>query len=234
MNDLVFRDRVHAGRLLADALGKYAGRADVLVLGLPRGGVPVAFEVAKKLRAPLDVIVVRKLGVPGWEELAMGAIASGGVRVINEQVVRRAGISQAAIDEVAAAQLKELRRREMAYRGHEGAPEIEDRTVIVVDDGIATGSTIKAAVLALRHQGAEHIAIAVPVSSADARDMLEPLVDDFIALATPEDFRAVGQWYENFDQTSDTEVTSLLADAARPPMPRRQPGTCPSLTEPLH
>ena len=209
----IFKDRVHAGQLLAEELAKYSGRDDVIVLGLPRGGVPVAYEVAKRLNAPLDVLVVRKLGVPGWEELAMGAIASGGVRVINEQVVRRAGISGQAIEAAVTAQTKELHRREIAFRGHTGAPEVEDEMVILVDDGIATGSTIKAAVEALRQQGPAKIIIAVPTTSADACAMLEPMVDEFVALIMPEDFRAVGQWYEDFAQTSDAEVSDLLKSA---------------------
>ena len=209
----IFKDRVHAGRLLAEELAKYMGRDDVIVLGLPRGGVPVAYEVASRLKVPLDVLVVRKLGVPGWEELAMGAIASGGVRVMNEQVVRRAGISGQAIEAAVAEQTKELHRREIAFRGHIGAPEVEDKVVILVDDGIATGATIKAAVQALRQQGPDKIVIAVPTTSTDARDMLEPMVDEFVALMIPEDFRAVGQWYEDFAQTSDAEVSELLKRA---------------------
>lgn len=224
MKEIIFRDRVHAGQLLAQALMKYADRDDVIVLGLPRGGVPVAYEVAKKLHAPLDVIVVRKLGVPGYEELAMGAIASGGVRVINQQVVRAAGISQDAIETSAATQLQELHRRELAYRGHTGAPEIENKTVILVDDGIATGSTIRAAVQALRQQEPKQIIIAVPTASSDSCAMLEPMVDEFIALVTPDEFSAVGQWYEDFSQTTDAEVTQLLTKAAATE-PARKPGS---------
>jgi putative phosphoribosyl transferase len=214
MNEMIFKDRVEAGQLLAGELKRYRDREDVIVLGLPRGGVPVAYEVARQLHAPLDVVVVRKLGVPGYEELAMGAIASGGIRVMNDSVVRALGVSRDAIEQTAATQLKELHRREHAYRGHEGTPEIEDKTVILVDDGIATGSTIRAAVEALRQQAPRQIIIAVPTASSDARAMLEPMVDDFIALIVPEEFRAVGQWYEDFDQTSDGEVTQLLAKAA--------------------
>ena len=209
-----FKDRVHAGQLLAQALMKYAGRDDVIVLGLPRGGVPVAYQVAKKLHAPLDVLVVRKLGVPGWEELAMGAIASGGVRVINESVVRSAGVSDAVIEAAAAVQLKELHRRELAYRGHTGTPEIKGKTVILADDGIATGATIRAAVQALRQQEPKQIIIAVPTASSDSCAMLKPMVDEFIALMMPEQFRAVGQWYEDFGQTTDDEVAQLLAKAS--------------------
>jgi putative phosphoribosyl transferase len=225
MKEMVFRDRVHAGRLLAEGLAKYAGRDDVIVLGLPRGGVPVAFEVARKLRAPLDVIVVRKLGVPGWEELAMGAIASGGVRVINHDVVRAAAISQEAIEATAAAQLKELHRRELAYRGHTGTPEIADKVVILVDDGIATGSTIRAAVQALRQQKPKQLIIAVPTAAAESCATLEPMVDEFVALVVPHEFRAVGQWYENFSQTTDAEVTQLLARAESDHGTARMPGS---------
>lgn len=206
-----FRDRVEAGQRLAGELSRYGGRDDVVVLGLPRGGVPVAAEVAAALRAPLDVIIVRKLGVPGWEELAMGAIASGGVRVLNDLVIRAEGISDATIDQVAARELQELHRREVRYRGHTGAPEIAGKIVLLVDDGIATGATIRAAVQALRQQGPEKLVIAVPTASPEARAMLEPMVDEFIALMTPEDFRAVGQCYADFGQTSDDEVARLLA-----------------------
>lgn len=210
---MIFKNRTEAGRLLAGELTEYAGHDDVIVLGLPRGGVPVAYEVAKHLYAPLDVVVVRKLGVPGYEELAMGAIASGGVRVMNDAVVRSLGVSPDDIEKTAAAQLKELHRRELAYRGHHGTPEIEDRTVLLVDDGIATGSTIRAAVQALRQQNPKQIIITVPTASVDSRAMLEPMVDDFVALMVPDDFRAVGQWYEDFTQTTDAEVTQLLARA---------------------
>lgn len=206
-----FDDRVDAGKQLATGLASYAGRGDVLVLGLPRGGVPVAAEVARALRVPLDVMVVRKLGVPGWEELAMGAVASGGVRVLNDRVVRAEGVTEAMIEQVAARELAELRRREIRYRGHAGAPEVAGKTVIVVDDGIATGATFKAALQALRQQVPAALVVAVPVASAEARASLEPMVDAFIALRTPSDFRAVGQWYADFSQTTDEEVTRLLA-----------------------
>ncbi len=211
MNVTHFRDRVHAGQLLAGELMQYADREDVIVLGLPRGGVPVACEVAKKLHAPVDVLVVRKLGMPGWEELAMGAIASGGVRVINQDVVRSAGISHSAIEAAVARESRELQRRELAYRGHTGVPEIEDKTVILIDDGIATGSTVKAAVQALRQQEPARIIIAVPTAAPDACAMLEPLVDELVVLLQPDEFRAVGQWYEDFSQTTDAEVTQWLA-----------------------
>ncbi len=213
MNEVIFTDRAHAGQLLAGALKKYADRPDVIVLGLPRGGVPVAYEVAKRLHAPIDVMVVRKLGVPGWEELAMGAIASGGVRVINEDVVRGSNIRPESIERVAAAELEELQRREMIFRGHTGAPDVKGKTVILVDDGIATGSTIRAAVQALHQQEPAKIVIAVPTAAADSCDKLEPMVDELIALMRPIYFHAVGQWYENFQQTTDTEVRELMADA---------------------
>jgi predicted phosphoribosyltransferase len=199
--------------MLAAALDHYADRPDVIVLALPRGGVPVGYEVAEKLHAPLDVMVVRKLGVPGWEELAMGAIASGGVRVLNERVVREAGLTAERIDRVANAEWEELKRREMAFRGHTGAPEVAGKTVILVDDGIATGSTIRAAVQALRQQGPDRIVIAVPTAAADSCEMLEPMVDELVSLVRPAYFRAVGQWYDDFAQTTDDEVKQLLEKA---------------------
>lgn len=214
MTPLVFSNRVHAGRLLAEALMQHADREDVIVLGLPRGGVPVAYEVARKLHAPLDVLVVRKVGVLGHEELAMGAVASGGVRVVHHEVMRGMDIPDAVFDAEAAVQMKELHRREMAYRGRTEAPDVSGRTVILVDDGIATGSTIRAAVLALRQQRPRRIVIAVPVAAPDACAELEPLVDELVVLSTPEGFRGVSQWYEDFSQTTDDEVTQALAKAA--------------------
>ena len=209
----LFRDRVEAGQLLAAELTEYAHRKDVIVLGLPRGGLPVAFEVAKKLHAPLDVFVVRKLGVPGHRELAMGAIATGGVRVLNEEVVMSIGISQKTIDAVAAEELKELKRRELAYRGHGASPEIREKTVILVDDGIATGSTMRAAVQALLKQRPARLVVAVPTAAPSSYAELKRQVDEMIALMTPPDFYAVGQWYEDFGQTTDAEVTDLLERA---------------------
>lgn len=214
MNALCFHNRVHAGQLLAKALAKYANRKDVVVLGLPRGGVPVAFEVAKRLKAPLDVMIVRKLGAPGWEELAMGAIASGGICFINERVVRGAGISRKQIDEALADELKELHRREWVYRGHEGTPDIGNKLVILVDDGIATGSTIRAAIHAIREKAPAKLVVAVPVAAPDTCIALKPMVDEMVCLFAPNSFQAVGQFYENFDQTTDAEVTSLLKEAA--------------------
>lgn len=215
MKELVFRDREQAGQLLAGALARYANRQDVLVLGLPRGGVPVAYEVATSLRAPLDVMIVRKLGVPGWPELAMGAIASGGVRVLNEEVVHSANIPPALIEQGTAMELEELRRRELAYRGHPGPPQVKDKIVILVDDGIATGSTIRAAALALRQQQPARLVIAAPTAAADACSRLEPLADELVVLSKPMNFSAVGQWYGDFSQTSDAEVQRLLAQAGR-------------------
>ena len=211
MNRL-FRDRVDAGQLLAARLTRYANREDVLVLGLPRGGVPVAFEVATKLNAPLDVFVVRKLGVPGYEELAMGAIAGGGVRVFNTDVVRIYRIPGSVIDQVAAVQQRELERREQTYRGHSKPPEIRGKIVILVDDGIATGSTMRAAIHAVRSQSPARLIVAVPVAPA-SQTCLADDVDEWVILMTPENFHAVGQWYTEFDQTSDEEVTQLLAKA---------------------
>jgi putative phosphoribosyl transferase len=190
----LFRDRTEAGQLLAKELTAYANRKDVLVLGLPRGGVPVAFEVARALKAPLDVFVVRKLGVPGHRELAMGAIASGDVRVLNEDVVEGLGLSQLTIDAVAAEELKELARRELAYRGDHPFPRLQGRTVILIDDGIATGSTMRAALKALRKQCPARIVVAVPTAAPSSYDHIKPLADEMIALMTPDDFCAVGQW----------------------------------------
>lgn len=214
MKGRAFKNRTHAGQLLAAALIKYADRDDVLVLGLPRGGVPVAYEVAKELHAPLDVLVVRKLGVPGYEELAMGAIASGGVQVIHHAVMRAMGIPRAAMEAEAALQRQELQRRELAYRGHVGGPEIQDKIVILVDDGIATGSTVRAAVEALRQQQPQQIIIAVPTAAPDTCADLEPMVDELVVLMRPDEFLGVSQWYENFEQTSDAEVRQLLARAS--------------------
>jgi putative phosphoribosyl transferase len=213
----LFRDRLQAGQLLAAKLMKYANRKDVVVLGLPRGGVPVAFEVAKALHAPLDIFVVRKLGVPGHRELAMGAIATGGVRVLNQEVVQGLGLSQLTIDAVAAEEQQELARREVAYRGHDTAPKIKGQTVILVDDGIATGSTMRAAIKALFKQQPARLIVAVPTSAASSYREIRDQVDEMVALMAPEEFYAVGQWYENFSQTTDEEVTRLLEEAGHGP-----------------
>lgn len=205
-----FRDRSEAGQLLAERLIAYAGRPDILVLALPRGGVPVAYEVARALGAPLDVFVVRKLGIPGHEELAMGAIASGGVRVLNDDVVQALHIPERVIEAVAARELRELERRERAYRGDRPAPDVRDRTVILVDDGLATGSTMRAAVAALRRLGPARIVVAVPTAAPSTCEEFRREADECICQITPEPFHAVGLWYQDFSQTTDDEVRDLL------------------------
>jgi len=210
-----FFNRTEAGQFLAESLSAYADRNDVIVLALPRGGVPVASEVAKRLNAPLDVFVVRKLGLPGHPELAIGAIASGGVRVFNGEVVNALRIPDEVIDAVSAEELIELQRREKAYRAGLPPLELEGKTVIVVDDGIATGSTMLAAVAALRQLNATRIVVAAPVIAASTFSEIQRAADDVAAVMLPECFHAVGQWYEDFSQTSDEEVRDLLAQAAR-------------------
>ena len=210
-----FANRTEAGCLLAEKLVKYAGRDDVIVLGLPRGGVPVACEVAKRLGAQLDVFIVRKLGVPGFEELAAGAIASGGVRVLNEDVMRAIPHADEAIEAVTARETTELGRREHEYRDGRPAPELRDRVVILIDDGLATGATMRAAVKALRQSGAAKIVVAVPVGPLDTCREIEKEADETICLSTPEFFQAVGQYYEDFSQTSDEDVRELLNRTAQ-------------------
>lgn len=209
-----FRDRREAGRVLARLLGRYAGRDDVVVLALPRGGVPVAYEVAKALAAPLDVFVVRKLGVPGHRELAMGALASGGSLVLDERLIRSLRIGEAAIERTLAAEARELERRELAYRGDRELPELEGKTVILVDDGLATGSTMRAAALAVRKHRPARIVVAVPVAAAQTCNELRADVDEVVCAVTPRAFHAVGLWYDDFSQTRDAEVRELLAQAA--------------------
>jgi putative phosphoribosyl transferase len=209
-----FPNRAEAGRLLAEKLEKYAGRGDVIVLGLPRGGVPVAYEVAKSLRAPLDVFIVRKLGVPGFEELAAGAIASGGVRVLNEDVLRALPNADEIIESVTTKETAELERREKSYRDDRPSPELRDHVVILVDDGLATGATMHAAVKALRQRDVAKIVVAVPVGPPDTCREFEDEADETICASAPEFFQAVGQYYEDFSQTSDEEVRDLLARAA--------------------
>ena len=210
---VIYRNRFEAGKHLAKQLAKYANREDVLVLALPRGGVPVAFEVAKALRAPLDIFLVRKLGVPGHEELAMGAIATGDVRVLNPDVVDYLGIPASVIDAVAADELRELDRRERAYRGDRPEPDVRGKTVILVDDGLATGSTMRAAAAALRQRKPARIVVAVPVSAPQTCDEYRMGVDEIICAKTPEPFYGVGLWYEDFSQTTDEEVRDLLEKA---------------------
>lgn len=208
-----FADRRDAGRRLAALLAHYAGQPDVLVLGLPRGGVPVAAEVAQALGAPLDVWLVRKLGVPGHEELAMGAIANGGARVLNHLIVYELGISPDEIDRVAAIEQRELERRQRAYRGDRPAPQISDRTVILVDDGLATGSTMRAAVQSIRALGPRRIVVAVPVAPQIVREEFAGLVDEFVTVLAPKQFGAVGLWYDDFSPTTDDEVREILDHA---------------------
>jgi len=209
-----FPDRAEAGRFLATKLSKYSGRDDVIVLGLPRGGVPVAYEVARALRVPLDVFIVRKLGVPGFEELAVGAIASGGVRVLNEDVARALPNADEIIDAVTQHETAEVERREQKYRDGRPAPEIQGKAVILIDDGLATGATMRAAVKALRQRGAAKIVVAVPVGPLDTCKEFEEEADEVVCASAPEFFQAVGQYYEDFSQTSDDEVRELLARAA--------------------
>lgn len=214
-----FLDRVEAGRALgrqvATTLAHGARAADVIVLGLPRGGVPVAFEVADVLDAPLDVLLVRKLGVPGHEELAMGAIASGGVRVLNEDLVVELGIPSQVVDAIAAREQEELRRRERSYRGERPSPSLEGRTVVLVDDGLATGATMRAGAQAVRQLRPAAVVVAVPVAPPDAVDALRREVDEVVTLLTPDRLMSVGQWYSDFSQTTDGEVRDLLSRAAR-------------------
>ncbi|MGH9602399.1 MAG: phosphoribosyltransferase [Terriglobales bacterium] len=211
---MFFRDRADAGRRLAERLDEYRQRADVLVLALPRGGVPVGFEVANALGVPLDVILVRKLGVPLQPELAMGAIASGGTRVLNELVVNSLLIPPQTVEFVAARERLELERRERAYRGDRPPPAVRGKTVILVDDGIATGSSIRAAILALREQGARQIVVAVPVAPHATAHELAGLADRVVCVLEPEDFHAIGQWYDDFSQLSDGDVIRLLEQSA--------------------
>ena len=212
----LFDDRRDAGVALAAELTRYRGRDDVVILALPRGGVPVAYEVARSLGAPLDVMIVRKLGVPGQEELALGALASGGLRVLNHGIIRALGIDEDDIEAVARREQHEIERRERAYRGDRPPPELAGRVVIVIDDGIATGATMRAAVAALRQREPARLIVAVPTAASDSCDRLRHEADEVVCLATPEPYIAVGRWYRHFDQTSDGEVRELLAKAARP------------------
>lgn len=220
---MLFRDRAQAGRCLAERLGHYAGRPDVVVLALPRGGVPVASEVARALGAPLDVFLVRKLGFPGQEELAMGAIASGGSRVLNRSLLERLHVPPQTVDAVASRELRELERRERAYRGTSPPPSLRGKTVILVDDGLATGASMRAAAAALRAQEPARIVVAVPVAASSSCEEFSDLVDEVICVETPEPFEAVGQWYDDFSQTSDEEVRQLL-ELSRKERPTRGGG----------
>src|SRR5437879_3935955 len=203
---MYFQDRREAGRMLASRLSAYADRPDVVVLALPRGGVPVAYEVAKALHAPMDVFLVRKLGVPGHEEYAMGAMASGGVRVLNRDVVEALHIPNEVVEQVIAREQRELERREREYRGDRPFPDLRGKTVILVDDGLATGSTMLAAVMALRQKQPARIVVAVPTASPDTCELLKAEADEVVCATTPEPFRAVGFWYEDSSQTTDEDV----------------------------
>ena len=214
MRSARFRDRFDAGRRLATVLQPYVGRPNLLVLALPRGGVPVAYEVARQLHAPLDLMLVRKLGVPGHEELAMGAIAAGGVRVISDDVVRALAIPDRSIAAIAAHEEHELERRAREYRGDRPLPDVEGKTVILIDDGLATGSTMRAAVAALKSQHPERLVVAVPVAAPETCEALRQEVDDVVCALAPEPFFAVGNWYQDFSQTSDEEVRELLQRAS--------------------
>ena len=205
-----FRDRTEAGRLLAAKLGNYANRQDVIVLALPRGGVPVAYEVARALRVPLDVFVVRKLGLPWHEELAMGALASGGVRLLNEELIELYDVDRDEVDEVMRREQAELERRERQYRGARPFPDLTNKTVILVDDGLATGSTMRVAVEALRKEKPARIVVGVPVAAPETCDAFRDVADDIVCAVTPEPFYAVGLWYDDFSQTTDEEVHDLL------------------------
>lgn len=211
----LFTDRTHAGMELAKALAAYTDHPDSIVLALPRGGVPIAFEIAKVLHAPMDVFIVRKLGAPGQPELAMGAIASGGLRVMNDDVLRMLRVDEATIAATVAEEQKELERRERLYRGNRPAVKIADKTVIVVDDGIATGATMRAAVRALKAQQPARLIVAIPTAAVDTCNLLRQEVDEVVCLATPEPYIAVGRWYRDFAQTSDAEVQALLAQSSQ-------------------
>ena len=217
-----FTDRHEAGQVLAERLRAYADRNDVLILALPRGGVPVAYEVAKVLHAPLDIFLVRKLGVPGYEELAMGAIAAGGIRILNEEVVRSLAIPLSVIDSVTAAEQRELERRERIYRGDLPPPDLHGRVLILIDDGLATGSTMLAAVAALKRMYPARIVIAVPVATVETCAAMREYVDEVICAVTPEPFYGVGGSYRDFSQTTDAEVRELLVQASHQPAVRPQ------------
>lgn len=208
---MLYSNRIEAGQELARRLERYANRPDVIVLGLPRGGVPVAFEVARALNAPLDVFLVRKLGMPGQEELAMGALASGGVRILNDDLIRRFHVPESMVEAVVAKEERELQRREREYRGTSAPLPVAGKTAILVDDGLATGASLRAAAAALKRLGPARIVAAVPVGSAETCAEFEDVVDEVVCAETPEPFWAIGNWYDDFSQTTDEEVRRLLA-----------------------
>jgi len=212
---MVFENRVQAGRQLAKKLSAYAGRKDVIVLGIPRGGVPVAFEVARLLRAPLDIFLSRKLGVPGQEELAFGALASGGVRVLNRDLIKELNLSKEEIDRIVEAVRTELERRERVYRGARAPLKVEGRVALLIDDGIATGSSMRAAIKALRQLKPSQLVVAIPVAPLHTCERMRSEVDEIVCVYTPENFYAIGQFYEDFSQITDQEVTQLLDRAAQ-------------------
>lgn len=217
---MIFTNRAEAGQMLAHRLKDYAGGNDVIVLGIPRGGVPVAFEIAQALGAPLDIFVARKLGVPGQEELAFGAIASGGVRILNPEVIDPLNVSDFDIASVTAREQRELERRERLYRGSRAPLSVQGRVVILVDDGIATGSSIRAAIAALRHLNPEKLVVAAPVAPLDTARELAAEADDFVCVETPRTFQAIGQFYDDFSQVADDEVANLLRRNSREPVPK--------------
>ena len=223
--ELPYTNRFDAGRVLAEYLGQYGGRADVMVLALPRGGVPVAYIVAQELGASLDLLLVRKLGVPGWKELAMGAIATGGIRVLNPDVVDEIGIAAESIDKVAHAEQQELHRRERVYRGERPLPTLKDQCVILIDDGLATGATMRAAIQAVRQQQPARLVVAVPVAPAHTIATLQMEVDEVVCPAMPERFFSIGEWYEDFSQITDDEVRTLLERAWKQQADNAETGT---------
>lgn len=212
-----FADRTEAGKMLGEALSDYAGKTDVVVLGLPRGGVPVAYEVAKALAAPLDLWLVRKLGVPGQEELAMGAMAGKDTRVLNQEIINLLNIDQASLNATIVKEQAELERRNRLYRQGMPPPDIQGKTIILVDDGLATGATMRASIVSLRHAGAARIIVAVPVAAASASEKIRKEADEVVCLYMPEPFYGVGQWYDDFSQTTDEEVLALLDRATAEP-----------------
>jgi predicted phosphoribosyltransferase len=219
MNPL-FRNRTEAGEILAERLLRYSHRPGVIVLALPRGGVPVGVAIARRLELPLDVLIVRKLGVPGYWELAMGAVSSGGIRVLNERVITEHAIPQSTTDALTARETEELQRREELYRGGRAQFDLANRTVILTDDGVATGSTVRAAIEVLRREKAKRIVVAVPTIARDTFHEIRGMVDECEAIIVPERFESVGEWYENFAQLTDDQVRELLASAANPPESR--------------